>query len=74
MGSESCHPDISAQRCTLCGACVKVCPPKALSLGVSSVIIRRPEDCDGCSACAEVCPEDAIDCAFEIVWDERTGQ
>ncbi|HHD11406.1 MAG TPA: DUF362 domain-containing protein [Deltaproteobacteria bacterium] len=53
------RPVIEHRRCTLCGVCVDVCPPK----------IMRKEDrihidydgCIRCYCCQEVCPEEAIE-------------
>ncbi len=53
---------IDPQACTLCLACVGLCPPGALGDGGD----RRPEvnfretACVQCGLCATVCPEDAI--------------
>ncbi|ABO08805.1 4Fe-4S binding protein [Pyrobaculum calidifontis] len=44
------------QGCTLCGACVNVCPTDALSLREFELRIV-PALCIGCGLCAEKCPE-----------------
>lgn len=67
-------PHVIAERCTLCGVCVRLCPHKALGLGSDRAIVVAPEACDCCGTCEDVCPEGAIDCAFEIVWDRDADQ
>ncbi len=68
---EACRPiEIDQGRCSLCGRCVVVCERHVLVLRDEDMVIEQPQACDGCGACQEVCPEDAIDCAFEIVWDQ----
>ena len=45
--------------CTMCGACVEVCPTEAISEGDPKYIID-PELCSECGVCADECPTDAI--------------
>ncbi|ABL77585.1 4Fe-4S dicluster domain-containing protein [Thermofilum pendens] len=50
--------------CTLCGACAKNCPEKALNAVASSGRVELrfyPWRCIGCRECVEVCPEDAVE-------------
>ena len=47
------------QNCTLCGACVPVCPAQAISLEKKS-LVQDGELCISCSACVAVCPEKAM--------------
>jgi uncharacterized protein (DUF362 family)/Pyruvate/2-oxoacid:ferredoxin oxidoreductase delta subunit len=59
------RPVFSKKRCVLCLACVKMCPAKALSVGVSKTGSRSIavdySACIRCYCCHEVCPEHAID-------------
>lgn len=52
---------IDRERCTLCMACVSVCPASALSDGVDKPELGFIEgNCVQCGLCASACPEDAI--------------
>ncbi|RLE93636.1 MAG: hypothetical protein DRN04_06320 [Thermoprotei archaeon] len=42
--------------CSLCGACIAVCPTKALSI-IDEKIHLNKEKCIGCSICKKVCPD-----------------
>lgn len=55
--SQLTHPQIfwDARKCTLCGACIDVCPAKALSRKDSGIQIDA-QKCDGCGRCADICP------------------
>ena len=45
--------------CTMCGACVDVCPVECISEGDPKYIID-PDECTDCGACVEECPVEAI--------------
>jgi len=47
-------------KCTACGTCVKVCPPKAMCVEKNKIKIDY-KSCIRCFCCSEVCPEDAMD-------------
>jgi NAD-dependent dihydropyrimidine dehydrogenase PreA subunit len=52
---------VSAQRCTSCGICVKVCPTNVFDGVVGEVpVIARQSDCQTCSMCELYCPADAL--------------
>jgi ferredoxin len=52
---------IAADKCTLCAACVRICPADALSLpGTTMQLAFTEERCLQCSLCANVCPEKAV--------------
>ncbi|MEM4821746.1 MAG: 4Fe-4S dicluster domain-containing protein [Desulfurococcaceae archaeon] len=56
-------------KCTGCGACTRICPPKALTLvnEETSVVLRYfIGRCIFCGMCAEVCPEKAISVTKEF--------
>ena len=60
-------PAIDPGRCTGCGWCVGVCPPKVLSLQVDAPpwgrkcsVLHDAPACTGCALCVLRCPFDAI--------------
>lgn len=57
-------PVVDPERCTGCGWCVAVCPPKVLSLqsaqGVKRAHLHDVPGCTGCSRCEPRCPFGAI--------------
>lgn len=52
-------PVFSASKCTLCWACIQICPAKVLREGERKPLIDRRE-CIRCYCCGEVCPSDAV--------------
>ncbi|MBI5233117.1 MAG: 4Fe-4S binding protein [Deltaproteobacteria bacterium] len=52
------RPYIDHKRCTLCGACVAVCPPAIMKKNARIDIDY--EACIRCFCCLEVCPQNAI--------------
>ena len=58
-------PRIDTGRCTGCGWCVGVCPPRVLSLlpvpgWQKKSTLHDAAGCTGCAKCAVRCPFDAI--------------
>ncbi len=52
-------------RCTDCGACVGVCPTKALVLERPSMkVVFKPEECVVCGECVPCCPVRAMELQF----------
>jgi len=52
---------VSQQRCTLCNACVAICPVNALEAGGESPRLLFTEaNCVQCGLCESACPETAI--------------
>ena len=49
---------IDKEKCTQCGACIKVCPLEAIEGRVSGK--KLPADCFSCARCLNVCPVEAI--------------
>ncbi|MEM1623747.1 MAG: 4Fe-4S binding protein [Sulfolobales archaeon] len=60
---------IDPSKCWGCGACVKVCPPNALTLkpaGKEATLEYFVGRCIFCGMCAEVCPAKAIEVTKEF--------
>ncbi|MBR6561445.1 MAG: glycyl-radical enzyme activating protein, partial [Oscillospiraceae bacterium] len=55
--SQLAHPQVfwDERKCSLCGACVAVCPQKVLSVSDGKVRVK-PNTCVGCGSCAAACP------------------
>jgi ferredoxin len=52
----------SEERCTSCGACVAVCPTKALHVKrETQEILFDPAKCIGCELCIPACPPRAME-------------
>jgi ferredoxin len=46
--------------CTHCGACLSVCPVKAISIDTDGNVIFDQDKCISCRVCIPVCPVNAI--------------
>jgi uncharacterized protein (DUF362 family)/NAD-dependent dihydropyrimidine dehydrogenase PreA subunit len=53
-------PIIRGGRCIVCGTCVEVCPPQAISLSAKKKVRIDYRKCIRCYCCQEVCPEGAV--------------
>lgn len=51
---------IDKDRCTLCSACLRVCPTLALRCENRQFVIDNAR-CVGCKLCQDICPEHALD-------------
>ncbi len=52
-----------SDECTLCGACIRICPSRALRIVEDSGELRLEfshQQCIGCDACRQICPEKAV--------------
>lgn len=61
-------PQLYAEKCTACGACVQVCPTGAIELADEDsdrVVKFKYEKCISCALCEEACPEDAVSISVE---------
>ena len=64
MHTVGSKPILDPEKCTKCGACIKMCPSEAYSFE-NGVITVDPENCIGCAGCVAVCEGGAI----RIPWD-----
>lgn len=62
-------PETNRKLCTLCGACVKVCPTFVISL--ESEVITNAENCIRCCACVKYCPVDARELKHPMIEARR---
>jgi uncharacterized Fe-S center protein len=53
-------PEVTAEKCTACGRCVKSCPVQAIAIGPDRVARIDYELCYGCGECVASCPYGAI--------------
>ncbi|EDP8645425.1 4Fe-4S binding protein [Salmonella bongori] len=61
---SECVPDISPERCRMCGACWRSCPENVLRFADDTLTIAAAR-CTGCGVCAAVCPHQALQLRFE---------
>jgi Pyruvate/2-oxoacid:ferredoxin oxidoreductase delta subunit len=52
---------VDAETCTACGACIELCPTKAIAEGEDSKSMVNRDKCIGCAVCVTGCPVDAIE-------------
>ena len=54
--------DLAARedRCTLCGACARLCPVSALHIQATHRLYFGATRCTQCGLCIDTCPEDAL--------------
>lgn len=55
------RPRVAPERCTGCGRCVELCPPKAMQLASGSPPVIDHARCIRCFCCQEFCPEGAVE-------------
>ncbi len=58
-------PKIDPEKCNKCGACVQICPAKAISIKKGR-ITRDGGKCVRCSGCSEVCERNAVEAKWTI--------
>lgn len=65
--------EVDTEACTLCMACVSVCPTQALEGGGDAAALGLREDrCVQCGICERACPEDAIRLAPRLDFAAQT--
>lgn len=57
MPADLFTPSVKQESCTLCGACVRVCPTGAIPAAAPNTTIQ--DNCLWCMACIKYCPEKA---------------
>jgi ferredoxin len=66
---------VDPRACTLCMACVSVCPASALADGGDQPKLKFIEwNCVQCGLCETACPEDAITLAPRFLFDSQARQ
>jgi len=55
------HPKINPNKCIKCGECVKICPPKTMTIEKGKYPKLQKIKCIRCWCCQEVCPQNAIE-------------
>jgi ferredoxin len=80
MESNPPLPTVNRALCTLCGRCVDACPCHAIEMTKDGPVFHCGEQCPHGAACTkegecwclcqEACPEGAIECPFEIVFED----
>ena len=65
--------DCESKDCTLCMACVSVCPTRALhNDGQSPNLQFIEQDCVQCGMCEKACPENALTLTPRMNWDKAS--
>ena len=54
------RPEVTADKCTACGRCVRWCPVSAIAIAPDRVAVVDYETCYGCGECVAACPYGAI--------------
>ncbi len=52
---------VNQNKCTQCGICADVCPPRILRIEKNGPTVTNSESCLGCGHCVAICPHTAID-------------
>ncbi|HHE45936.1 MAG TPA: 4Fe-4S dicluster domain-containing protein [Candidatus Moranbacteria bacterium] len=52
---------INKSKCAGCGACLKVCPFGAITIGKDGKAVIDQTKCQKCGQCKDVCPFNAIE-------------
>ena len=52
---------VNQEKCSKCGICVNICPPRTLAMREDGPYAVKPEVCIACGHCVAICPNMAID-------------
>lgn len=52
---------VDQSKCTKCGLCAEVCPPRIIELGANWPEMTLAERCIACGHCVAICPQAALD-------------
>lgn len=52
---------VDQQKCTMCGICADICPPRIIRMTKNGPSLSNPESCLACGHCVAICPHTAID-------------
>jgi ferredoxin len=64
--------EIAASGCTMCRACVNVCPVHAFSVDENTLSLQFQQiSCIACGLCEEICPEHVIKLRPEIAFERK---
>ncbi len=67
--------ELNQRDCTLCMACVTVCPSRALSSGTGYPQLKFIEsDCVQCGICQDACPEKAVSLTSRYLYDSSEAR
>ena len=53
-------PKVITEKCTVCGACVNICPQKIIKMENNKAVVTDPNKCDQLWGCIAVCPTKAF--------------
>ena len=56
---SSLKPHVIEKKCTVCGCCINICPPEAISFKKEKALIDQAK-CIGCGECLSACKFDAV--------------
>lgn len=52
---------VDSKKCTKCGICVNICPPRIIQMKENGPVLSNPTSCIACGHCVAICPNTAMD-------------